>query len=298
MGRLPPNRAPGRSPRRDDERLLDRVLRVPVQSPNIDGETGAYTVRFRHYDPTPGVARWLERDPAGYVDGPSLYGYLGRSPVDGMDPPGLKRRPSGQGQLKPPGQGLGLGWIGPSNKAWWDLVGQDGLPPGLHIPTGCGKEGDFESLAERATQHNSRRREQVGAVGGAVGVVVEVTVDMLPGGGAAGAFNDLAEGNYIAAGMGFIPGDKLVGGLGSMASKRSAKMVDPSTPIGRRGNPLYVPRGTNAPTTIGGREFSGHSIDQMQSRGIIRRSLRTRSGMARELLEIAPAHFNSLSITL
>jgi RHS repeat-associated protein len=64
-------------------------LRVPVQSPNIDGETGADTVRFRHYDPTPGVARWLERDPAGYVDGPSLYGYLGRSPVAGSDPFGL-----------------------------------------------------------------------------------------------------------------------------------------------------------------------------------------------------------------
>jgi hypothetical protein len=35
------------------------------------------------------MARWLERDPAGYVDGPSLYGYLGRSPVDGIDPSGL-----------------------------------------------------------------------------------------------------------------------------------------------------------------------------------------------------------------
>jgi hypothetical protein len=28
-------------------------------------DIGAYTVRFRHYDPTPGMARWLERDPAG-----------------------------------------------------------------------------------------------------------------------------------------------------------------------------------------------------------------------------------------
>ncbi len=31
------------------------------------------TVRFRHFDPTPGVQRWLERDPAGYMDGASLY---------------------------------------------------------------------------------------------------------------------------------------------------------------------------------------------------------------------------------
>ncbi len=53
-------------------------------------DIGAYTVRFRHYAPTPGMARWLERDPAGYVDGPSLYAYLGRSPVDGVDPSGLQ----------------------------------------------------------------------------------------------------------------------------------------------------------------------------------------------------------------
>ena len=32
----------------------------------FNGDIGAYTVRFRHYDPTPGMCRWLERDPAGY----------------------------------------------------------------------------------------------------------------------------------------------------------------------------------------------------------------------------------------
>jgi hypothetical protein len=46
-------------------------------------------VRFRHYDPTPGMRRWLERDPAGYQDGPSLYSYLGRNPMAGTDPYGL-----------------------------------------------------------------------------------------------------------------------------------------------------------------------------------------------------------------
>ena len=58
----------------------------------FNGEIGTYTVRFRHYDPTPGMCRWLERDPAGYQDGPSLYSYLGRSPVDAMDPYGLLSR--------------------------------------------------------------------------------------------------------------------------------------------------------------------------------------------------------------
>ena len=41
-----------------------------------------------------------------------------------------------------------------------------------------------------------------------------------------------------------------------------------STPVGRRGSPLDVPRGTNTPTTIGGRYFTGHALDQMQGRGV------------------------------
>ncbi len=35
------------------------------------------------------MCRWLERDPAGYQDGPSLYSYLGRNPMAGTDPLGL-----------------------------------------------------------------------------------------------------------------------------------------------------------------------------------------------------------------
>ena len=34
------------------------------------------------------MCRWLERDPAGYQDGPSLYSYLGRNPMAGTDPSG------------------------------------------------------------------------------------------------------------------------------------------------------------------------------------------------------------------
>jgi len=35
---------------------------------------GLYAVRFRYYDPVWG--RWTSRDPAGYTDGMSLYGYV------------------------------------------------------------------------------------------------------------------------------------------------------------------------------------------------------------------------------
>ncbi|MBX3407137.1 MAG: hypothetical protein KF869_10260, partial [Phycisphaeraceae bacterium] len=45
------------------------------------------TVRFRHYDPE--IGRWLERGPAGYVDGLSLLHYASDAPVDTSDPMGL-----------------------------------------------------------------------------------------------------------------------------------------------------------------------------------------------------------------
>ena len=38
-------------------------------------------------------------------------------------------------------------------------------------------------------------------------------------------------------------------------------------PVGRRGNPLNVVRGTNVSTIINGRKFTGHALDKMQGRG-------------------------------
>ena len=40
-----------------------------------------------------------------------------------------------------------------------------------------------------------------------------------------------------------------------------------STPVGRKGNPLGSVQG-NEPATIGGRQYGGHAIDQMQARGV------------------------------
>ena len=53
------------------------------------------------------MCRWLERDPAGYQDGPSLYSYLGRNPMAGTDPFGLFYSGSGitviaPDQIRPP----------------------------------------------------------------------------------------------------------------------------------------------------------------------------------------------------
>jgi RHS repeat-associated protein len=48
---------------------------------------GLYTVRHRHY--MPDIGRWLERDPAGFVDGANLYEYGMSSPPTRNDPLGL-----------------------------------------------------------------------------------------------------------------------------------------------------------------------------------------------------------------
>ena len=50
-------------------------------------DSGLYTVRFRTYSPT--LGRWLERDPAGYVDGMGLYEYVRGGPITAVDPTGL-----------------------------------------------------------------------------------------------------------------------------------------------------------------------------------------------------------------
>ena len=93
----------------------------------FNGDIGAYTVRFRHYDPTPGMCRWLERDPAGYQDGPSLYSYLGRNPMAGTDPYGLSFGGSGGAEepgrrrvrtlLPKPGSGLRRSMVGADHPA-------------------------------------------------------------------------------------------------------------------------------------------------------------------------------------
>jgi len=43
--------------------------------------------RYRNYHPT--LGRWIERDPAGYLDGVSLYGYVSGDPAGLTDPTGL-----------------------------------------------------------------------------------------------------------------------------------------------------------------------------------------------------------------
>jgi RHS repeat-associated protein len=55
----------------------------------------------------------------------------------------------------------------------------------------------------------------------------------------------------------------------SNLSYKSSSTREAHKPIGRRGNPNVVEDGTNLPTTINGRDYSGHALDRMQGRGIM-----------------------------
>jgi RHS repeat-associated protein len=57
----------------------------------LDAESGLYHFRARTYAPK--LGRFIQRDPAGYVDGMDLYEYLRSSPTSKIDPFGLSEIP-------------------------------------------------------------------------------------------------------------------------------------------------------------------------------------------------------------
>ena len=72
-----------------DTLAIEQNLRFPGQW--FQAETGLHQNWHRDYDPTTG--RYLQADPLGLVDGPSVYGYARMSPVVWIDPWGLWRLP-------------------------------------------------------------------------------------------------------------------------------------------------------------------------------------------------------------
>jgi RHS repeat-associated protein len=54
----------------------------------LDPDTADYYVRARNYSPD--LVRWLSQDPIGLAGGDAnLYGYVGNSPTNAIDPAGL-----------------------------------------------------------------------------------------------------------------------------------------------------------------------------------------------------------------
>jgi len=53
------------------------------QGMTLDAVTGLYYERFRNYSPSLGT--WISQDPAGYINGPNTYQFLGSGPVGNVD---------------------------------------------------------------------------------------------------------------------------------------------------------------------------------------------------------------------
>ncbi len=71
----------------DADGLSDFANQLLYAGYRYDPETGFYHVRNRMYHPT--LGRFLQRDPAGYTDGMSLYEYVMGRPIGLVDPMGL-----------------------------------------------------------------------------------------------------------------------------------------------------------------------------------------------------------------
>jgi RHS repeat-associated protein len=67
---------------------VDNVL--GHQGLHLDTESALYYNRNRYYSPT--LGRFITRDPLGYIDGMSVYEYVGSSAVNTADPEGLHPR--------------------------------------------------------------------------------------------------------------------------------------------------------------------------------------------------------------
>ena len=205
----------------------------------FNGDIGAYTVRFRHYDPTPGMCRWLERDPAGYQDGPSLYSYLGRNPMAGTDPYGLSFGGSGGAEepgrrrvrtlLPKPGSGLRRSMVGADHPAAIRQRAEDDWR------RRCGPQ--FGSDAEFAAdmRFDPDRRERLREVAGGIRTGIETTASVLPGGGFATTVNEASQGNFGAAALGVIPGAAALKVLrvGSKTAKAAEAAAEASSKLNK-----------------------------------------------------------------
>ena len=91
-------------------------------------ESGLHQNWWRHYDPTTG--RYTQPDPLGFVDGPSVYGYASLSPMEMVDPSGLRPlarpnptwSPPGPFDVLIPGTPTQQQWTRMCVRAWNDFI--------------------------------------------------------------------------------------------------------------------------------------------------------------------------------
>jgi RHS repeat-associated protein len=73
----------------------------------LDPWTGTYHYKAREYSPQ--LGRFLQADPARFVDGPNIYAYVGNNPWNATDPTGMWQPPVARPPARPRGRGPGAG---------------------------------------------------------------------------------------------------------------------------------------------------------------------------------------------
>jgi hypothetical protein len=81
-----------------------------------------------------------------------------------------------------------------------------------------------------------------------------------------GSYSELS--SRISAGIQQMTGLRASVTVGEPQQRAALPSPIAASPMGRSGNPIRVQPGTNTPTTINGREYTAHALDQMQGRGI------------------------------
>ncbi len=123
---------------------------------------------------------------------------------------------------------------------------------------GLGQGGGNIILASNAQTYGAAR-----AIAGAV--IVSGGCDVASAGVCAVATPaTVGLGTVIGGGFGYVIGSV----ADTILQNEQGGEKPASTPTGQRGSPIDVTPGTNAPENIGGRDYTGHGLDQMQGRGV------------------------------
>jgi RHS repeat-associated protein len=248
-----------------------------------DTETGLDYYRARYYDSA--VGRFISEDPLGFGAGDTnIYRYVGNSPTNWTDPSGLE---SCGGE--PSWLNRGLGLLRAAGGAFQVSAGVAAAPEtgGLSLIVSAKGADDIQAGLRQAWTGRDTNSLTYDAVKNLTGNdTVAGVVDFgtsLVGPGAltaaqrAAAARTLAEAKAIAAegkALGLearklaAESERAAAAAEARAAAAAESGPHPSTPVGRKGSPMDVTPGTNTPLNIGGRDYTGHALDQMQGRGL------------------------------
>ena len=110
--------------------------------------------RYRNFHPT--LGRWIERDPAGYLDGANLYGYVSGNPAGLTDPSGLCGETAPDWCFRPEDW-----WIGEGVPGEFLPFYRNAMPPIWLSPFGPPPElGGLGAVDNSAGQGNGRAQGQ------------------------------------------------------------------------------------------------------------------------------------------